>query len=280
MKRLATAAMLLGLSAMGHAAPLGGRVATPPLPAFNHPFDFAPVTGDRVFVLEDLGQRVLQARAREPSRPLGSLRRPLAMARDPDGLLHVVDTLDSGALGLRTYRAEQPLRAVPLQGDPLPVRPVAAAAGDGILWLVEQSPPRLFLYAYDGNSLGWVDLRGVARAPFAVALGSAGEAFVTDPMGPAVLSFSPAGEYLGLLNLEDTGITRPTGVAVDRGGRVWVSGGVIGHIVALDPAGTHSQLEDHGQLLRFRSPLRLSFAADALWVLESESGRIRIVELE
>ncbi len=278
--RAAVLAAVLLVAAAGHGAPLAGRVARPPLPVFSQPFDFAPASGDGVYALEDLQKRVLRGRPRAAAVPLDGLRQPLALARDPDGLLHVVDTLDSGELGLRTYRADQALRAVPLRGEVVPTRPVSAAAGDGILWLVERTPPRLYLYAYDGASLGWVDLAGVARSPFAVALGPAGEAFVTDPMGPAVLSFSPAGEYLGPIGLEGTGITRPTGVAADPNGRVWVSDGVIGHVAALHPGGDHSQLEERGELLRFRSPLRLAWRSGALWVLEADSGRVRIVELE
>jgi streptogramin lyase len=263
-----------------YASPVAGRVAALPWPALSHPFAFAPAAADQVFVLEDLEQRVLVGRPGEAARELAAVRRPLALARDPDGLLHVVDVLASGALGLRTYRSGSTLGAVPLQGEMLPRKPVSAAARDGILWLVERDPPRLFLYAYDGASLGWVDLAEVARAPFGVALGAAGEAFVTDPMGPAVLSFTPAGEYLGPVDLEGTGVTRPTGIAVDPGGRVWVSDGVIGHVVALDPVGKHSQLEERGQPVRFRSPLRLAWWAGSLWVLESDRGRVRIVELE
>ncbi|MDF1553591.1 MAG: hypothetical protein P1P84_11045 [Deferrisomatales bacterium] len=280
MRASVLAAVLLLAAAPGHGAPLPGRVASLLLPEFSQPFDFTPAGADGVYVLEDLQKRVLRGHPGATALPLAGLRQPLALARDPDGLLHVVDTLDSGELGLRTYRADQALRAVPLQGEVLPTRPVSAAAGDGILWLVERTPPRLYLYAYDGASLGWVDLAEVARSPFAVALGAAGEAFVTDPMGPTVLSFSPAGEYLGPIALEGTGITRPTGVAADRNGRVWVSDGVIGHVVALDPAGAHSQLEERGKLLRFRSPLRLAWRPGALWVLEADSGRVRIVELE
>ena len=59
-----------------------------------------------------------------------------------------------------------------------------------------------------------------------------------------------------------------------------MSDGVIGHVAALDPAGAHSQLEERGELLRFDSPLRLAWRAGALWVLEADSGRVRIVELE
>ena len=279
MRAAVLAAVLLLLAAAGYAAPLAGRVASPPLLVFSHPFDFAPAA-DGVYVLEDLQRRVLRGRPGVAALPLAGLRQPLALARDPDGLLLVLDILDSGELGLHTYRAGRALRSVPLRGEVVPERPVSAAAGDGILWLVERTPPRLYLYAYDGASLGWVDLAAVARSPFAVALGAAGEAFVTDPMGPAVLSFSPAGEYLGLIELEGTGITRPTGVAADRNGRVWVSDGVIGHVVVLDPGGAHSQLEERGELLRFRSPLRLAWRSGALWVLEADGGRVRIVELE
>lgn len=280
MTRLLLIALLLGVALCGRCWGLEGRPFTPPLPVFADPFAFAVGGLEDLFVLEDLERRVLRVRIGGQGKPLPQGRRPRALALDPDGLLHVVDMLDPDQLGLRTYRAGRHLRSTPLRGEVMPAEPVAAAAGDGIVWLVDRSPPRLFLFAYDGAGLGWVDLQEVARAPFSVALGPAGEAFVGDPMGPAVLSFSPAGEYLGALDLGGTGVTRPTGVAADPGGRVWVSDGVTGHVVALDPAGEHSRLSHNGKLLRFRSPLRLAWRANALWVLEAGEGRVRVVELE
>jgi len=280
MKTVFLAAALSLWTATGYGGPLAGSLTSPSFAAFSRPFDFAPAPDGEVVVLEGQPGRVVRERPNAAPATIAGLNRPLAVARDPDGLLHVVDTLDSGALGLRTYRADQPARALPLQGDVVPTHPVGAAAGDGILWLVERTPPRLHLYAYDGTSLGWVDLEQVARAPFGIALGPSGEAFITDPLGPAVLSFSPTGELLGKLALEGTGITRPTGITVDSSGRVWVSDGVIGHVTALEPAGAHLILEERGKLLRFGSPLRLAWRPGALWVLEADSGRVRIVELE
>lgn len=284
MKTIILAVTLSLWVATGYGGPLAGRLTSPSFAAFSRPFDFAPAADGEVVVLEGQPGRVMRGRPNAAPVAVDALNQPLTVARDPDGLLHVVDTLDTeeggGALGLRTFRADPPAQPVPLQGDAVPKQPVSAAAGDGILWLVERTPPRLHLYAYDGTSLGWVDLAQVARAPFGIALGPSGEAFVTDPLGPAVLSFSPTGELLGKLSLEGTGITRPTGIAVDSSGRVWVSDGVIGHVTALEPGGAHSKLEERGSLLRFGSPLRLAWQPGALWVLEADSGRVRIVELE
>lgn len=280
MKTVLLAAVLSLLATTGYGGPLVGRLTSPSFAAFSRPFDFAPAPDGEVVVLEGQPGRVVRERPNAAPVTVEGLDRPLAVARDRDGLLHVVDTLDSGGLGLRTYRADLAARAVPLQGDAVPEQPVSAAAGDGILWLVERAPPRLHLYAYDGTSLGWVDLAQVARAPFGIALGPSGEAFITDPLGPAVLSFSPTGELLGSLSLEGTGITRPTGITVDSSGRVWVSDGVIGHVAALEPAGAHSKLEERGRLLHFGSPLRLAWRPGALWVLDADSGRVRLVELE
>jgi streptogramin lyase len=154
------------------------------------------------------------------------------------------------------------------------------AARNGILWMVERSPARALLYAFDGKPLAVTDLRPWARSPFSVSLGARGEAYVTDPLGPAIVALSPAGSYTGVLSLSGTGVTRPTGVAVDPAGRVWVSDGVTGGLTGFDPAGAPVPVRSAGKVLRLHDPLRLGWARGSLWVLEGKTGRVRRIEWE
>lgn len=250
------------------------------LPGFTFPIDFALGPPGRVAVLEDQNLRVLIAGTRGTSEPLPGLANPKAMARDEEGLLLVLDTPSGSHAELVAFRGTREGWRVTLQGELRAARPVDTDARDGILWVVDQSPPRLFLYSYDGSSLGWVEMGEHARAPFSISLGPAGEAFVTDPMGPAVLAYSPTGSYLGGLNLDGTGVTRPTGVAADPTGRVWVSDGITGRVVCLDPAGEDTHVACAGRPLRFEDPLRIAWWDEALWVLEGRPGRVRRVVLE
>jgi DNA-binding beta-propeller fold protein YncE len=271
------AALLLG-AALGEA--LEGNVAEPGIQGLRMPFDFAPGASGGVAVLEDLSRRIVLVRDRGRQTPLPGVAHPKVLAADEGGLLLVLDA-QAGArpllVGFRNGREEW--RAW-IQGDEFPADPVGMDARDGIVWVADRSPPRLLLYAYDGASLGWVDLAKWARSVFSVALGPDGQAFVTDPLGPSVLAFSPTGSYLGPLDVTDTGVTRPTGIAVDPMGRVWVSDGVTGRVVCFGPSGERSGVSCAGKFLRFEDPLRLAWREGALWVLEGNPGRVQRVELE
>ncbi len=273
---LALVALLLG---GGLAGALEAQFVGAPLAGFRAPFDFVPTPGGAgVTVLEDLARRVVSAGERGRSETLPGLQRPRALGVDEDGVVVVLDqrtpwTLTGFREGRELWRRE-------LKGDPSPADPVALAARDGVAWVVDRSPPRALLFAYDGTSLGWVDLKGQARSPFSLALGPAGEAFVVDPLGPAVVSLSPTGALLGRISLDGTGVTRPTGLAVGPSGRVWVSDGVTGRVVCLDPGGTSGAVRCGGESLRFEDPLRLAWAEGQLWVLEARLGRIRRIKVE
>jgi len=255
------------------------RFVGAPLAGFRSPFDFVPIPGGSgAMVLEDLSRRVVAARERGQSETLPGLQGPRALGVDEDGLVLV---LDSGAPWvLVAFRDGRELWRRGLKGDLAPADPVALAVRDGVAWVVDRSPPRAFLFAYDGTSLGSVDLQGHARSPFSLALGATGEAFIADPMGPAVLSLSPTGALLGRLSLEGSGVTRPTGVAVGPSGRVWVSDGVTGSVLCLDPVGAAGAVRCGGETLRFDDPLRLAWAGGQLWVLEARPGRVRRVSME
>jgi len=252
------------------------KICDPGTPGFNLPIDFAPGIEGAVAVLEDLGNKVQLSHGRKGSASLEGLEYPKTLAADDTGLLLVYEI--TGVL--IAFEGEKEIWRVEVQGDVFPQRPVGLAARSGTIWVVDGSPQRIFLYAYDGASLGVFDIAKWARAPFSVALGSTGEAFIADPMGPAVLTFSPAGTYMGSIDLEGTGVTRPTGVAVDTDGHLWVSDGVSGRVVSMSPSGDRPEIWCGGKRLHFDDPIRLSWTDNALWVLEGRIGRVRKVEME
>lgn len=272
---MAAAALLLGAASARPQEP-GGRDAE--LPGFQSPFAFAGAPGRTLYVLEDLQKRVSVAKGRSRVQALPLLQRPAALDVDETGTLWVLDARSPPALV--SFREGRDPVSRSLAGDVLPGAATDLAARLGVVWVVDRNPPRLLLYAYDGALVGRVDLAGLARAPFSIALGTQGDAFVTDPLGPAVLSFSAAGSLLGSLSLEGTGVTRPTGIAVDASGRVWVSDGVIGIVAPLPALGSSPGSRQPGPNLRFTDPLRLLWWQEALWVLEGRMGRVRRVEAE
>jgi len=281
-RRVWAGAVALVLFLWGGVSAVEVRMVGSPLTGFELPFDFAPMPRGGVAVLEDRRERVVLSSAPQGrAKALPGPARPGALAIDETGLLVVLEgQAGDREFSLVSFRgAERAWRAV-LKGDVLPGSPVSLAARDGVVWLVDRSPPRVFVYAYDGERLGVTELAGLARSPFAVALGPAGEAFISDPMGPAVLALNAAGAYVGKLSLEGTGVTRPTGLAVEPAGRVWVSDGVTGHLACLDPGGKNPDVHCQSEELRFEDPLRLGWADGALWVLEARPGRVRRIQRE
>ncbi len=277
MRAIAVVVAVLAGVAAASAAPV--RRSAPPVAGFLEPFGFAPTPGGAVAVLEDRGRRVLWATARGRTTPLAGPARPRAVAADSAGRVVVLDDRGDAGWWLLSFRDGRPDGEARCQGDRTPTDPVDAAFREGIVWVLDRSPPRVFLYAPDGASLGWTDLPAAVRQPFSVALGPAGEAFVTDPLGPAVVALSPAGSVLGDLDLDGTGVTRPTGVAVDDQGGVWTSDGVTGCVVRLSPPpppGTSCGRDRP----RFSDPLRLRWSDGGLWLLEGRAGRVRRIHTE
>lgn len=253
-----------------------GKSAETDLGGFHTPIDFSPLPDDSAAVLEDLDGVVRVARGGSRTT-LPGLSLPRALATDETGLLLVLD----GFSHVVAYRRGKETWRTRLAGEPKPpARAAGMAAKNGILWILDRSPPKAFLYAYDGKSLGTVDLRPWARSPFSVALGPTGEAYITDPLGPAILSLSPAGSYLATFKLVGTGVTRPSGVAVDDSGRIWLSDGVTGTLACLSSKGEPQRVKHEGRPPRFQDPIRLGWARGSLWVLEGRPGRIRRVQWE
>ncbi|WP_459939712.1 NHL repeat-containing protein [Deferrisoma palaeochoriense] len=246
------------------------RTLEVPLPRLDQPRSFAVASDRAVWAVEDLGGRLVRGRTGDGLEPVEN-GRPRLVAADPDGVV-VALVGETGSFRLVTH-GPGGRREAPLATDPPPADPVGLDARDGIAWVVDRDPPRVFLFAYDGALLAWTDLAGRARAPFSVAVGPSGEAYVTDPAGPGVWSFAPTGALVGPVDLGGTGFTRPTGIAVDPSGRVWVSDGVTGCVVLLDPGRSAGPVRCEGRTVRFGDPLRLRWR-DGLWVLDASAGRV------
>jgi streptogramin lyase len=266
----------LVLTATSLAAPLTGRLSDANFPAFRTPFDFAPGADGGIAVLEDLEAAVRLAPGGPNAPALAGVSGAKVLAADETGLLLVMD----GNANVTAFRRGRESWRIKLQAGQRPARPVGLAARNGIFWVVDRNPARVLLYAYDGKQLAATDLKPWARSPFSIALGPSGEAFVTDPLGPAVIALTPAGSFSATLALEGTGVTRPTGVAVDPGARVWVSDGVTGVIVCIDPKDGAQTVRWADKSPRIQDPLRLGWARGALWILEGRAGRIKRADWE
>lgn len=258
------------------AVAMEAKICDPGTPGFQLPIDFAPGVEGGVAVLEDLIDTIHLFQSRKNMVSVKGLEYPKTLASDDTGLLLVYEATGQ----LVAFEGNKEAWRVEIQGDVFPENPVGMDARNGTVWIIDRSPQKIFLYAYDGASLGVFDIDQWARSPFSVVLGPSGEAYISDPMGPAVLTFSPAGTYMGNIDLNGTGITRPTGVAVDSGGNVWVSDGVSGRVVSMAASGDRPEVWCGGKRLHFDDPIRLSWADGALWVLEGRIGRVRKVELE
>jgi DNA-binding beta-propeller fold protein YncE len=240
-----------------------------------------------VAVLEALDRRVVTCRV-EGDRiggwtTLPGLESPAAIASDETGLLLVVDRGTKNYVLKKFQDGRLDGKSVEL-AVPVKRTVVGAAARNGILWLLLQNRPGVVLAAYDGDTLAESpDISDLCRSPFSVALDAAGRGYVTDPMGPTVLIFTAAGKIEGRRDLTGTGFTRPSGVAVDAAGAVWVSDGVTGRVaeLAVDGAGESRGLRRMDRAERFDDPLRL--LADpkgvlGVWVVESRVGRLTKLE--
>lgn len=270
---LVAAALLLAALC---ASALELRVVEGEAVGLRNPFDLAPLDDDTAAILEDLDGvvRVIRGSSRTV---LGGLTAPRALAVDETGLLLVLD----GPSGLVGFRRGKEAWRVKLGGEVKPpARTVGMAARNGLVWLVDRASPRVALFAFDGQGLRSVDLKARARSPFGVALGAAGEVFVTDPLGPAVLALSPSGTFQATFRLGGTGVTRPTGVTVDGSGRVWVSDGVTGTVTCFSAKGDMLAVRYAGRRLRFQDPLRLGSSRGFLWILEGRPGRLRRAQWE
>ncbi|PLX45285.1 MAG: hypothetical protein C0609_03365 [Deltaproteobacteria bacterium] len=205
----------------------------------------------------------------------------VGIASDETGLLFVVLHLE-GELWLKEYRGGVADGDALHLDTPGAYRGVAGvAAGSGIIWVTFKDPAAVLLFAYDGEYLSGITKGNeILKSPLGVALGGDGTGYVTDPMGPSLLRISNNGELEVAYDLGDTGITRPTGVAVDEWGYVWVTDGISGRVARLEYYESGWDLFWPGNR-KYKDPVHLHYDAafgKGILLVEGRSGAVRWLE--
>ena len=266
--RLPMAAFLLALCGTSFAAPPEGF----PTPTAS-PTTFAPV-GEYLLVADTRagalfggtfkGQLSAVATGARV-RAVGGAERSGAVAilGDPGGVLRAL-LLSGGKPGASVeLKPAEPLKNV-----------TDVAAHNEIIWVLQQDPPTVALFGMDGAELSRSDLTPFATAPFALALAPSGECYVTDPLGARILVLDQFGVVKAVMELSGTGYTRPTSLALDREGRLYVGDTVLGEVGVFTVKDKKLARTSSPAPLKLEDPLRLAFSGEWLWALQGWSARV------
>lgn len=166
-------------------------------------------------------------------------------------------------------------------GGPIDLKPseplkevTDVAVKNEILWVLQQNPPLVALFGNDGAELSRFDLSGVCIAPFSLSLAPSGEGYVADPLGAKVLQLDQFGAVKTVFDLSGTGYTRPTSIALDDRGRLYIGDTILGE-VALFAVKEKTLVKVAGLVpFKIEDPLRLALYGDSLWVLQGWQSRL------
>lgn len=262
-------ALLLALCA---ASALGADAAYYPAQTLS-PSALA-VSGDSVIVLDAANGTLFGGNPKVGLAPLDVPGRPRGAGGDEKGQTAVVTGDASSGYRCQLLMGGRKLRSFDLKPT-APIKTITdAATKNEILWILQQSPPLVALFGADGAELSRSDLSAVSHAPFSLALGPSGEGYVTDPAGPAVVELNAFGQYKATHKLAGTGYTRPTAIAVDLGGRVWIGDTVLNEVAAFSAQGKTLERVASMAPTQVEDPIRLAATVDALWALSGWSARI------
>ena len=206
--------------------------------------------------------------------------RARAVTEDEKGQIIVLAGDTQTGYKIHYFRENQRVRSIDIKPSaPIPA-PIDIAAGNEIVWILQQKPPLAVFFGSDGAELGRTDLTEKARAPFSIAVDHAGRAFITDPTGPAVLELNPYGQIKAVHGLPGSGFTRPTGIAAGFSGRIWISDTVLNEIGAFKESGQGLARDDLVLPLHAQDPLRLAVNPGELWVLQGWHGAVVRFKIE
>lgn len=117
----------------------------------------------------------------------------------------------------------------------------------------------------------------ILQRPQSGAVGADGRIFVSDVSRQAVYVFDPAAKELLVWEFAAPGVRfeLPIGVAVDRGGRLWVADSKLGYVVRLDATGNPVAVIGKDRL---RHPTGVAWdeAAGRLYVADRADSAIRV----
>ncbi|MBS1249683.1 MAG: Serine/threonine-protein kinase PknD [Chloroflexi bacterium] len=240
-------------------APQGGEGETAAPGTFNEPWGIAVGPDGSVYVADTWNHRVQKftpagdfvttwgrfGQAESPDAFWG----PRAVAVDEKGHVYVTDTgnkriaiFDSdgnfitefGEVGLGPGQFDEPVGL--------------ALDGEGNLYVADTWNQRVqvfepnedglaVIYKTEWDIIGWYG-QSLDNKPYLTA--SEDVIYVSDPEGYRILAFSPEGEFLhywGTFGEGPTNLNRPTGLAIDAEGNVWVADAGNNRVVRFDMSG-------------------------------------------
>jgi hypothetical protein len=255
------------------------------LEGFSAPSALAALKGGKVAVLESGLKRVAIVDAKGKRSVLKGLSDPRGLASDEQGEVIVLDRLSKGGWGVVRFSegrslGHKALKSEVTDGDAGggPREPVAIAASNRILWVVDRKPPRVLLYGYDGEALAEEPLADFGvRMPAGISIDHEGEVFVTDAFGPSVVRMSLSGSVVSLVELSEKGFARPTGVACG-GGRLWVADSITGIVALVGFLEEAAVISTIGK--DFEGISSLIYSSEGVWFAEKVRGRIGLLDYE
>jgi len=181
--------------------------------------------------------------------------------------------------GYDTIRFLEPVSAQEMQ------RPVAAAAANGRLYVLDEKKSSLFLYDSSGKLVKAAGRQGAEpgtfSAPKGLALGPQGRVFVADTGNSRVQVLDSDGNFLGSFGSrgsEPGRLRNPESVAVGSDGRVYAADTGNNRVQAFTQEGILLFVLGGGGKLpgQFKGPARIAVdPSDNLYVLDSGNERIQ-----
>ena len=252
--------------------------------AFRQPSDLA-LSGDRLFVLDDLNGRV--AVFDPQGRGVGTIPLP-----GPEGSSWLgigfggADQLFLASSGagriVVTDLKGKTVREFPTGDAGESSSPAGVLVSRGSCFVADNRAHRIRVFSLDGKQQASWGSRGENstqfRAPFRVVQDSLDRVLVTDSLNSRVLAFTPKGEPLaafGEFGTTEGTLFRPVGLAVLAGDRVLVSDAYFGSLQIFSAQGAYQGvLCDGGRPLALESPMGLAVRGDTVYVVEMGAGRV------
>lgn len=254
------------------------------------PTDVAVTPAGDVFIADGVNDRVVYVPADGGAavaiHSIGDerLSRPVGVAVDATGRLHVADTGHGRAIIRNTDGTALVIKPGAKPGPHGPdITDVAPSPDGSAVWLVDNEHHRLVRHDMAGGTQMEIgrpgESLGQLQFPFLAAVSSTGHLHVIDVINGRVSVFSDAGRpvrAIGGYGVEAGELYRPKGVAVDGAGRVWVSDSVLGVVQVFNSDGGLLDVlrTPDGAVLRLTSPMGLAVVADRLWVVELSGDRV------
>ena len=301
-QRLALVLLVVTASpAIGADAPFMGRPtvvfegqAAAPL---RMPTDVAVAADGTVYIADGVNDRILafdsSGKLIESITIVGgvALSNPVAVTVGADGQLWIVD---NGSGRVLARRSDGSL-AMTLSPQPLAtassvdITDVAIDATGKSAWVVDNDHHRLLridLNTKTQTQIGrYGESIGQFHYPFMLTLGVDGDAYVIESINARISLFSADGvprRALSGYGITDGDLFRPTGVAMDSKGLLWVADATFNAIQVFHVDGRvlGSLRDADGEILRFKHCMGIAFDKDDhLYVTELNAHRVRKIEI-